>query len=526
LGDPIEIDALTTAFARYTDKKQYCAVGSVKTNIGHGLAAAGISGLVKVLLCLEHKELVPSLNFQVQNEHIDFQNSPFYVNTGLKEWQRVGDRPLQAAVSAFGFSGTNAHLVLEEAPPPRRQQKNAAAKPYYLAALSARSKTALEAKIHDLDAWLKMRGAQHTLADIAFTLLVGRSHFPVRAALVAQDAADLARQLDSLVKKGISDYDLRSEGKGKPPKPDAALIQVGEDLIAQLREPLRLTDDEYKDKLVALAGLYVKGYNFDWKKLYPGSSGVEVEDGAEGTRVALPTYPFARERYWLPETSNAPVPGEAPAPVKEEPVRVKGPLPLLADEDAVIRHIQTDLIKLVEKILKVKEEYISPEGSMLEYGFDSITLTQYVQQINAMYGIEVTLEEFFELGTPTVESLSSYLYRHFKDSFKIYLQGNSSSHSPGAGDADGVSDAGGKSAKGLSSREPRARLEEDILQMASRLLVMDKNGYNRDSVAAFLRQLNQTFKLEITPEVFISQPSLGAFIKYLWKKHKEAFLGI
>ncbi len=525
LGDPIEIDALTTAFARYTDKKQYCAIGSVKTNIGHGLAAAGISGLVKVLLCLEHKELVPSLNFQVQNEHIDFQNSPFYVNTGLKEWEKVGNKPIQAAVSSFGFSGTNAHLVLEEAPP-RRQQKNTAAKPYYLVALSARTKTALDAKIHDLNAWLKMRGAQHTLADITFTLLVGRSHFPVRAALVAQDAADLARQLDSLVKKGISDYDLRSEGKGKPPKPDAALNQMGEDLIIRLREPQGLTGDEYREKLVALAGLYVKGYNFDWKKLYPGSSGLEVEDGAEGTRVALPTYPFARERYWLPEPSNAPVPGEAPAPVKEEPVRVKGPLPLLADEDAVIRHIQTDLIKLVEKILKVKEEYISPEGSMLEYGFDSITLTQYVQQINAMYGIEMTLEEFFELGTHTVESLSTYLYRRFKDSFKIYLQGNSPSHSPGAGDEIGDGDAGSKGVKGLSSRELRDRIEEDILQMASRLLVMDKNGYNRDSMVAFLRDLNSVFKLEITPEVFMSQPSLGAFIKYLWKKHKEVFLGI
>ncbi|MDQ1350634.1 MAG: polyketide synthase PksL [Acidobacteriota bacterium] len=537
LGDPIEIDALTTAFARYTDKKQYCAIGSVKTNIGHGLAAAGISGLIKVLLCLEHKKLVPSLNFQAQNEHIDFQNSPFYVNTQLKDWERNGTKPIQAAVSSFGFSGTNAHLVLEEAPPPRRQPKKAVAKPYYLVALSARTKMALETKIHDLEAWMKEQGARYTLADIAFTLLVGRSHLPVRAALVAQDAADLARQLDALVKKGISEYDLRCEGKGKPLKPDAALIQMGEDLITVLRDPRDLADDEYREKLVALAELYVKGYNFDWKKFYPGSSGLDGEEGAEGARVVLPTYPFARERYWLPEPANIPVvpstaagPGETPAPVKEEPARVKGSLPLLADENAVIRHIQSDLTKLVEKILKVKEEYVSPEGSMLEYGFDSITLTQYVQQINAMYGIEMTLEEFFELGTPTVESLSKYLYQRFKDIFKIYLQGSTPAHSPGAAGADDAADAagdggvGGKVAtKGLSSRELRARIEEDILQMASSLLVMNKNGYNQDSVVVFLRQLNNTFKLEITPGMFISQPSLGAFVKYLWKKHKEAF---
>src|SRR5439155_25892806 len=115
LGDPIEVAALTQAFRQTSTKRQYCAIGSVKTNLGHRDAAAGIAGLIKAVLQLQHKQLVPSLHYEEPNPKIDFVNSPFYVNTKLQEWKSEGG-PRRAGVSSFGIGGTNAHVVPEEAP--------------------------------------------------------------------------------------------------------------------------------------------------------------------------------------------------------------------------------------------------------------------------------------------------------------------------------------------------------------------------------------------------------------------------
>ncbi len=115
LGDPIEIGALSRVFQNNDAQKNYCAVGSVKTNIGHLTAAAGIAGLIKTVLALKHKILPPSLHFEKPNSQINFANSPFYVNAELSEWKTTGTNPLRAGVSSFGFGGTNAHVILEQA---------------------------------------------------------------------------------------------------------------------------------------------------------------------------------------------------------------------------------------------------------------------------------------------------------------------------------------------------------------------------------------------------------------------------
>ena len=115
LGDPIEIAALTQAFSQSTDKKGFCAIGSLKTNLGHLDTAAGVAGLIKTVLALQNKMLPPSLHFETPNPKIDFANSPFYVNTTLTEWI-TNNTPRRAGVSSFGIGGTNAHVILEEAP--------------------------------------------------------------------------------------------------------------------------------------------------------------------------------------------------------------------------------------------------------------------------------------------------------------------------------------------------------------------------------------------------------------------------
>ncbi|WP_437715401.1 amino acid adenylation domain-containing protein [Sorangium sp. So ce448] len=181
LGDPIEIAALREAFARTTSRKRFCAIGSVKTSIGHLDTAAGVAGLIKSVLALEHKEIPPSLHFEQPNPQIDFDDAPVYVNARLAPWPANG-APRRAGVSSFGIGGTNAHAVLEEAPP--RTPAGDAAGPALLT-LSARTASALRAAANNLAAHLERRPEQ-SLADVAFTLQVGRRQMPHRFGLVCE----------------------------------------------------------------------------------------------------------------------------------------------------------------------------------------------------------------------------------------------------------------------------------------------------------------------------------------------------
>ncbi len=186
LGDPIEIAALTQAFRQSSDKKHFCAIGSVKTNMGHLDTASGVAGLIKTVLALKHKQLPPSLHFETPNPKIDFANSPFYVNTQLSEW-KTDDTPRRAGVSSFGIGGTNAHVVLEEAPVLRGDNKEQT-RPVQLLVLSAKTSSALEAATNNLTEHLKQH-PELDLADVAYTLSVGRQAFEHRRILVSLDAS-------------------------------------------------------------------------------------------------------------------------------------------------------------------------------------------------------------------------------------------------------------------------------------------------------------------------------------------------
>ncbi|ARV60173.1 hypothetical protein BZZ01_17430 [Nostocales cyanobacterium HT-58-2] len=220
LGDPIEIAALTQAFRASTEKKGFCAIGSVKTNIGHLDAAAGVAGLIKTVLALKHKQIPPSLNFEQPNPQIDFANSPFYVNTKLTEW-RAGSTPRRAGVSSLGIGGTNAHVILEEAPD---LVGSSPSRPWQLLVLSTKTDSALETATENLAQHLKQapdtklhsktsprppgtpllakerdRGEvtpmnatryELNLANVAHTLQVGRKQFNHRRVVVCQDTED------------------------------------------------------------------------------------------------------------------------------------------------------------------------------------------------------------------------------------------------------------------------------------------------------------------------------------------------
>jgi acyl transferase domain-containing protein len=198
LGDPIEIAALNQAFRLSTDRVGFCPVGSVKTNIGHLDAAAGIAGLIKAALALKHGQIPPSLNFERPNPQIDFSHSPFYVNTELRAWPADAGQRL-AGVSAFGLGGTNAHVVLEAAPP---CALSGPARDWQLLLLSARTESALEVATERLAAHLRAQPAV-PLADVAYTLQVGRKAFEHRRVLVCADRQAAARALEERDPLGV-----------------------------------------------------------------------------------------------------------------------------------------------------------------------------------------------------------------------------------------------------------------------------------------------------------------------------------
>ncbi|RKH64619.1 type I polyketide synthase, partial [Corallococcus llansteffanensis] len=191
LGDPIEIAALTRAFRKTTERTGFCGIGSLKTNLGHLDAAAGVAGLIKVVLSLQHGELPPSLHFERPNPEIDFERSPFFVNTALKPWPR-GDAPRRAGVSSFGIGGTNAHVVVEEAP--AQAEHTRGHRPLHVVTLSARTPSALEAMARNLASHVEAAPGL-AMEDVAFTRNVGRRAFEHRRAVVAADGAELAERL-------------------------------------------------------------------------------------------------------------------------------------------------------------------------------------------------------------------------------------------------------------------------------------------------------------------------------------------
>jgi acyl transferase domain-containing protein len=185
LGDPIEIAALTKAFRAFTQKKQFCAIGTAKTNIGHMDAAAGVAGLIKTTMSLERKQIPPILHFEKPNPEIDFENSPFYVNTTLSNWE-ASQSPRRAGVNSLGMGGTNAFVILEEAP---AMANSSASRPFQLLLLSAKTTAALEAATARLAQHLS-ESPQANLADVSYTLKVGRRDLEHRRMLVCKDQAE------------------------------------------------------------------------------------------------------------------------------------------------------------------------------------------------------------------------------------------------------------------------------------------------------------------------------------------------
>ncbi|KPA15499.1 polyketide synthase subunit [Candidatus Magnetomorum sp. HK-1] len=190
LGDPIEVSSLIQAFKLFTSKKEFCALGSVKTNIGHLDTAAGVASLIKAVLSINNKQIPPILHFEEPNPKIDLKNSPFYVNNKLIDWKSDGS-PRRAGISSLGIGGTNAHVVLEEAP---QVMQTAQSRKYQVFVLSAKSSKALDAITENLANYLE-ENTNTNLADIAYTLSIGRRTFNYKRMFVCQSKEEALEYL-------------------------------------------------------------------------------------------------------------------------------------------------------------------------------------------------------------------------------------------------------------------------------------------------------------------------------------------
>ena len=300
LGDPIEIAGLNRAFSEDTRDKQFCAIGSVKSNIGHCESAAGIAGVTKVLLQLKYRQLVPSLHSERLNSEIDFPNTPFVVQQTLAEWKRpvvtidgvTKEYPRIAGISSFGAGGANAHVVIEEYIPKKTEPRVAKmGLEQAIIVLSARNEDRLKERVWQLLAAIKEQqftadnSANSYLADLAYTLQVGREAMEERLGIIAVSLPELAGKLQDFTddRDGVAGL---YRGQVKRHQEALAILAADEEMGETVGKWIG------HQKYGKLLDLWVKGLVVDWNQLYG-----EMKPG----RISLPAYPFAKERYWFQE---------------------------------------------------------------------------------------------------------------------------------------------------------------------------------------------------------------------------------
>lgn len=297
LGDPIEIAGLTKMFDRYTSDRSFCAIGSAKSNIGHCESAAGIAGITKVLFQMKHQKLAPSIHSQPANPNIDFAKTPFTVQHQLSEWQRpviaidhvMTEVPLTAGVSSFGAGGSNAHIVIQEYRSPIVAKQLATPVQPVMIILSAKNEERLkQVVLHFIHHLTEHTYTDQDLADIAYTLCTGREAMDIRLGIVASSVTSLISQLQEYIESD----DIPSSvyyGKVQNDLPALPFLSTDEDMTATIQQWVE------KRKYSKLLELWVNGIELNWDNVY-----------SAGTfqKISLPTYPFARDRYWVPEVEE------------------------------------------------------------------------------------------------------------------------------------------------------------------------------------------------------------------------------
>lgn len=291
LGDPIEFNALNKAFRKHTGKRQFCGLGTAKGNVGHLVAASGCTGMLKVILAMKHRTLPASIHFEEPNQYINFIDSALYMVDETKPWIPKKDK-LLADVSAFGFSGTNIHVVLEEMPvqptaPVQEKQR--------VLALSARTEWSMTELLGRYDRFLAEAG-ELDLDALCYTANTGRGSYSYRVAILFRTQAELQEKIRRLYYKGLHTGDGIYAGHFKivsNKRQDLEEGAVTESQMQRINERAGVLMQAYlrgeESTLPELLACYVKGAQLDWTRLL-----------APAKKLPLPTYPFEKKVYWAP----------------------------------------------------------------------------------------------------------------------------------------------------------------------------------------------------------------------------------
>nr|BAP05590.1 CalB [uncultured Candidatus Entotheonella sp.] len=388
LGDAIEFEALSRSFRKDTDKVGYCALGSVKTNIGHASTAAGISGVIKILQSLQHGQIPPSLHFE--SSSVALETSPFFLNQQLRNWVAPQGSPRCAAISSFGFSGTNAHLVIAEAPPMPRVHEQ---KPSYPIVLSAQTALQLEARVTDLLNHLRREDCADDLGNISYTLLTGRKHWHHRLACVVRSTGELANLLERWLQKGrtpqIAVAELSEDGSRR----HGSLEKLGNQCIQACLAAD--SPESYLEHLATVTDLYLQGCGLAYEQLF--KSGY--------ARVPLPTYPFQRKRYMVAAMPEPTVAMTQPhEPQSHEPQSHEAVTDAGGDEDTA-HHLR----EWIADRLQQPAGRISTSHRFFELGLDSVQLTELARELQKHTGDFPATLLFEHI---TIADLASYLAQH------------------------------------------------------------------------------------------------------------------
>ncbi|MEE1769452.1 SDR family NAD(P)-dependent oxidoreductase [Streptomyces sp. JV185] len=408
LGDPIEVKGLSLAFEESTSEKQYCAIGSVKSVIGHLEAAAGIAGVTKAVLQLRHRTLVPSLHAEEPNPGIRFEETPFFVQRTLAPWD--SQTPRIAAVSSFGAGGSNAHVILEEYVPDPAPNRPASEEGEQLVVLSARTPERLRHSATRLVAFLERgkteRGAV-ALADLAFTLQVGREAMKERLAVTTASVPELLRVLRGYAEKG--------DGAGTPGlhrgSAGQVLGAVGEISADDDLRELLVERWARKGKRDKLAALWVGGVDLDWRRLHGTAS---------PRRISLPTYPFARDRFWIGdlEPVREASPGATPVAAAPQPEQA-GPhitpdgtsdaAPDVSRDEWVARTVRAT----IAQVLVMPPDEVLGGLAFADYGLDSILAVRLVHLLNDTLRLDLSTGVVFDHSS--ADRLVAHLLAEYAD---------------------------------------------------------------------------------------------------------------
>jgi acyl transferase domain-containing protein len=397
LGDPVEAQALKAAFrdVPFPPGRQ-CAIGALKTNLGHLDAAAGLAGFIKVCLSLAREEIPPTLHFRKLNSRISFDGTPFFINAERARWPRR-ETPRRAGVSAFGIGGTNVHVILEEAP---RSTPPAEEPGPFLFAVSAVTTVAFDALRERYRAHLTtLRPAQ--LASFAASTLLGRRAFEHRCAFLARDPDEAAEKLGTArptaVKRRARKLAISSTAATCSPASFAErLTALGVDAVAAERGDLRLELAEREVRILdsggvvatvtgdpgrafdleLLGALWERGVRVDWRRVLPGARPVRI-----------PTYPFARVRHWIEPAAPMPAPDERP----------RGAAPASLDE-------------LRETILAewrglIGKRDLRAEENVFDAGATSLMVGQFIANCQAVHGLALSAVDCYR--DPTASGLAA-----------------------------------------------------------------------------------------------------------------------